>query len=229
MKCLSQLSTCWSEAARSGAEWAAEYFAMAYQIVNEKFWQKDRGYPAGYIFFADRRMTLQPHVWILRHVGENHGVIGDFALDGVAVAGCGIAEEVLIASERDSDFEFGRVYKIGSGSGKQSILAVAEAATWRGSLERKPPGARRFYGVLAIAMTLGLALDYTGPNAVKLLFWSAIVNGVLAPPLILLIVLLTSNRKVMGDSGQSTAVASSRLDYLRTHEHRRHRDVHYMM
>jgi NRAMP (natural resistance-associated macrophage protein)-like metal ion transporter len=77
--------------------------------------------------------------------------------------------------------------------------AVAEAATWRGSLERKPRAARRFYGVLAIAMTLGLALDYTGLNAVKLLFWSAVVNGVLAPPLILLIVLLTSNRKVMGD------------------------------
>jgi Mn2+/Fe2+ NRAMP family transporter len=48
-------------------------------------------------------------------------------------------------------------------------------------------------------MTIGLALDYTGLDAVKMLFWSAVINGVLAPPLILLIVLLTSNRKVMGD------------------------------
>ena len=47
---------------RTGSEWAAEYFGMAYQIVNEKFWQKERGYPAGYMLFADRRMTLQPHV-----------------------------------------------------------------------------------------------------------------------------------------------------------------------
>ena len=47
---------------RTGAEWAANYFEMAYQIVNEKFWQKERGYPAGYMLFADRRMTLQPHV-----------------------------------------------------------------------------------------------------------------------------------------------------------------------
>jgi Mn2+/Fe2+ NRAMP family transporter len=77
--------------------------------------------------------------------------------------------------------------------------AIAEAAAWRGSLEKKPRGARRFYGVLAIAMTVGLALDYAGLDAVKMLFWSAVVNGVLAPPLILLIVLLTSNRKVMGD------------------------------
>jgi Mn2+/Fe2+ NRAMP family transporter len=77
--------------------------------------------------------------------------------------------------------------------------AIAEAAIWRGSLEKKPRAARRFYGVLAVAMTIGLALDYTGLDAVKMLFWSAVVNGVLAPPLILLIVLLTSNRKVMGD------------------------------
>jgi len=47
---------------RTGAEWAAEYFGMAYQIVNEKFWQKERGYPAGYMLFADRRMTFQLHV-----------------------------------------------------------------------------------------------------------------------------------------------------------------------
>ncbi len=47
---------------RTGAEWAAEYFGMAYRVVNERFWQKERGYPAGYMLFADRRMTLQPHV-----------------------------------------------------------------------------------------------------------------------------------------------------------------------
>ena len=46
---------------RTGAEWAADYFDKAYRIINEKFWQKERGYPAGYMLFADRRMTLQPH------------------------------------------------------------------------------------------------------------------------------------------------------------------------
>ncbi|MGO8792042.1 MAG: AGE family epimerase/isomerase [Terriglobia bacterium] len=47
---------------RTGAEWAAEYFGMAYGVINQKFWQKKRGYPAGYMLFADRQMTLQPHV-----------------------------------------------------------------------------------------------------------------------------------------------------------------------
>jgi NRAMP (natural resistance-associated macrophage protein)-like metal ion transporter len=75
--------------------------------------------------------------------------------------------------------------------------AVSEAAAWRGSLEQKPRGARKFYTVLGVAMALGLAIDYTGLDAIKMLFWSAVTNGILAPPLILLILLLTSDRRVM--------------------------------
>ena len=47
-------------------------------------------------------------------------------------------------------------------------------------------------------MLLGLALDFIGFNAVRMLFYSAVLNGVLAPPLIVLVTLLTSNPKVMG-------------------------------
>ena len=77
--------------------------------------------------------------------------------------------------------------------------AISEAAAWRGSLEKKPRGAIKFYGVLATAMAIGLGINYAGLDAVKMLFWSAVVNGVLAPPLILLVLLLTSDPKVMGD------------------------------
>jgi NRAMP (natural resistance-associated macrophage protein)-like metal ion transporter len=83
--------------------------------------------------------------------------------------------------------------------------AISEAAAWRGSLEKKPRGAKKFYTVLGVAMTLGLAIDYAGLDAVKMLFWSAVTNGVLAPPLILLILLLTSDRKVMGAQVSSLA------------------------
>ena len=83
--------------------------------------------------------------------------------------------------------------------------AISEAAAWRGSLEKKPRGAKKFYTVLGLAMALGLAIDYTGLDAVKMLFWSAVTNGVLAPPLILLVLLLTSDAKVMGDRVSSTA------------------------
>jgi NRAMP (natural resistance-associated macrophage protein)-like metal ion transporter len=80
-----------------------------------------------------------------------------------------------------------------------SAYAVAEAANWRGSMSDRPKKARAFYGVMAVAMALGFALNYLGLNAVKMLFWSAVINGLLAPPLILLVILLTSSRKVMGE------------------------------
>jgi len=77
--------------------------------------------------------------------------------------------------------------------------AIAEAADWVGSLEVHPPLAHGFYAVIAIAMALGLGLDYAGLNAVKMLFWSAVLNGALAPPLLIIVVLLTSRADVMGD------------------------------
>jgi NRAMP (natural resistance-associated macrophage protein)-like metal ion transporter len=80
-----------------------------------------------------------------------------------------------------------------------AAYAVAEARNWRGTLEDKPGLAKKFYAIVASSMILGLGLEYAGFNAVKMLFWSAVLNGVLAPPLIILVVLLTSSRKVMGD------------------------------
>jgi len=77
--------------------------------------------------------------------------------------------------------------------------AIAEAAAWRGSLDDRPKDARGFYGVVAVAMGIGLLLDFAGFDAVAMLFWSAVVNGVLAPPLIVLVVLLTSDAAVMGE------------------------------
>lgn len=87
--------------------------------------------------------------------------------------------------------------------------AVAEGAAWRGSVTEKPRNARKFYAVMAVAMALGLALNFARLNAVKMLFWSAVINGFLAPPLILLVILLTSSHKVMG-----TRVNSPLLRYL---------------
>lgn len=79
-----------------------------------------------------------------------------------------------------------------------AAYAIAEARVWRGTLEDKPQLAKKFYAVVAVAMLLGLSLNYAGIHAVKMLFFAAVLNGVLAPPLIVLVVLLTSNKKVMG-------------------------------
>jgi NRAMP (natural resistance-associated macrophage protein)-like metal ion transporter len=77
--------------------------------------------------------------------------------------------------------------------------AIAEARGWAASLGHPPKVAAKFYTVLALAVLLGMWLDYLGLDAVKMLFWSAVVNGVLAPPLIVLVVLLSSNKNVMGE------------------------------
>jgi NRAMP (natural resistance-associated macrophage protein)-like metal ion transporter len=79
-----------------------------------------------------------------------------------------------------------------------SAYAVSEAAAWRGSLADRPGRSRYFYAVIAAGLALGLTLNYAGFNAVAMLFWSAVLNGVLAPPLVVIVVLLTANRDVMG-------------------------------
>jgi NRAMP (natural resistance-associated macrophage protein)-like metal ion transporter len=79
-----------------------------------------------------------------------------------------------------------------------SAYAVAEASAWRGSLADRPSPARKFYAVITVGLALGLALDYAGFNEVSMLFWSAVLNGVLAPPLIVIVLLLTNSQKVMG-------------------------------
>jgi NRAMP (natural resistance-associated macrophage protein)-like metal ion transporter len=79
-----------------------------------------------------------------------------------------------------------------------AAYAIAEAMRWRGSLNDRPRASAKFYAVLTISVIVGLLLDFLGFNAVRMLFWAAVVNGVLAPPLIVLVVLLTSDHRVMG-------------------------------
>ena len=79
-----------------------------------------------------------------------------------------------------------------------AAYAVSEAMHWRASLEEKPILAPKFYAVLAISMLLGMSLIYLRFNVVQMLFWASIFNGILAPPAIALVLLLTRNPKIMG-------------------------------
>ncbi|MFI4868530.1 MAG: NRAMP family divalent metal transporter [Steroidobacterales bacterium] len=79
-----------------------------------------------------------------------------------------------------------------------AAYAMAEAMGWPGGLEARPLDARRFYGVIAASMLVGLGLGFTPINPIKALFYSAVINGVVAVPLIVLILLLASRRSVLG-------------------------------
>ena len=79
-----------------------------------------------------------------------------------------------------------------------AALAVAEAADWPGGMNERPRGARRFYAVMAAVMLAGVALAWTSTQAIRMLVWAAVLNGVLAPPLLVLILVVCNDRQVMG-------------------------------
>ena len=78
-------------------------------------------------------------------------------------------------------------------------FAVAELFAWRAGLDLKPRSARRFYLVFASAMAGGIALSLLGANVMRTLFFSAVLNGLLAPPLMVLVMMVGGNRKIMGE------------------------------
>ena len=79
-----------------------------------------------------------------------------------------------------------------------AAYAAAETMGWNEGLERTTGNAPRFYGVIAVSVLLGLGLQYSPISPMKALFWSAVINGVVAVPLMVVITLLASKKSVMG-------------------------------
>jgi Mn2+/Fe2+ NRAMP family transporter len=87
-----------------------------------------------------------------------------------------------------------------------AAYAFAETFKWREGLDERFKGARSFYGVVILSTVLGIAMDYLGVNPVKALFWTAIINGLLAPPLLVGILLVACDHKLM--NGQPSSMLS---------------------
>jgi len=69
---------------------------------------------------------------------------------------------------------------------------------WKEGLERKADSARGFYGVIAVSVLAGLVIQYSPISPMKALFWSAVINGVVAVPLMIVVIVLASRPSVMG-------------------------------
>ncbi len=80
-----------------------------------------------------------------------------------------------------------------------SSYAFAESFRWREGLYHKLKQAHAFYGVMIISMALGLGINFIGLDPIKALIYAAVGNAIVAPVVLLFIVLLSSNRKVMGE------------------------------
>jgi Mn2+/Fe2+ NRAMP family transporter len=79
-----------------------------------------------------------------------------------------------------------------------AAYAMAGSFKWASSLEYKPALAKEFYGVIALATLGGVALGLSPIDPVKALYWSAVVNGVISAPVMVVTMLLASNHRVMG-------------------------------
>jgi NRAMP (natural resistance-associated macrophage protein)-like metal ion transporter len=126
--------------------------------------------------------------------GNRHiGTAGEAAQALVPMAGRG-AEWLLAAG------------MIGAGALAVPILtassasALAGALGWKGGLGKLPGRAVQFYGIIAVSTFVGMEINFLGINPVDALFWTAVINGFLAPPVLVVLMLIGSNRKIMKDS-----------------------------
>jgi NRAMP (natural resistance-associated macrophage protein)-like metal ion transporter len=108
-------------------------------------------------------------------------IAGDFAfaLFAVGIIGTGLLAVPILAGS--------------------AAYAVSETFGWTEGLDRKPREAKAFYGVIAAATLGGIALNLIDIDPMRALYWAAVVNGLLAPPLMVVTMLIARNRKVMGN------------------------------
>src|ERR1700722_12805511 len=76
--------------------------------------------------------------------------------------------------------------------------AVAETFGWHAALEAKAPDAAGFYILIAAATVIGFGLGFTGIDAIKMLVWSAALNGVVAVPIMAMMMIIVANERLMG-------------------------------
>ncbi len=95
-----------------------------------------------------------------------------------------------------------------------AAYATAETLGWQYGLDRKPARAKEFYAVIAGSTLVGMLINFVGINPIDALFWTAVLNGVLAPPLLVLIMLVANNRAIMGE--RVNGAASNVLGWLAT-------------
>lgn len=77
--------------------------------------------------------------------------------------------------------------------------AISESFGWKGGLGYKLKQASSFYGVIIISIILGMLINFIGLDPIKALIYSAVANGLVAPVMLVIIVLISSSRKIMGD------------------------------
>lgn len=79
-----------------------------------------------------------------------------------------------------------------------AAYAFGEALKWKVGLSLDPTEGRAFYGMIALATLVGIAINFSGMNPIKALYYSAVINGLAAVPIIVIMMLIAADTKVMG-------------------------------
>ncbi|MFZ6655964.1 NRAMP family divalent metal transporter [Undibacterium sp. TJN19] len=79
-----------------------------------------------------------------------------------------------------------------------SAYAMAGAFQWKNSLESTPMMAKQFYGIIALSTFIGIALGFTAIDPIKALYWSAVINGVISVPIMVVMMLMAVRKDIMG-------------------------------
>jgi Mn2+/Fe2+ NRAMP family transporter len=79
-----------------------------------------------------------------------------------------------------------------------AAYGVSEAFGWHATLEAKAPDAVGFYTIIAAATVIGFGLGFTGIDAIHMLVWSAVLNGIVAVPIMAMMMVIVANSRLMG-------------------------------
>jgi len=79
-----------------------------------------------------------------------------------------------------------------------AAYAIAEAMGWKRGLDERPRRAKLFYAVITMCTAIGMLINFFGISPMAALVWTAIINGFLAPPILVIVMLIGNNRDVLG-------------------------------
>lgn len=136
---------------------------------------------ASALFFTDTAISSIESLTVVEISKALIPVVGDkaFLLFSIGIVGGGLLALPILAAS--------------------SSYAVAEVFGWKEGLDQKVAKAKGFYAVLTATLFIGVAIAVLNINPVLALFYSQILAGILAPPLLVLIILISSNKSIMGD------------------------------
>ena len=79
-----------------------------------------------------------------------------------------------------------------------AAYAAAEAMGWKHGLDERPRRAKLFYAAIAMSTAAAILVNFVGVNPITALFWTAVINGFLAPPMLVVVMLVANNKRVLG-------------------------------